>query len=211
MNLENLKNPVEAKKTVENDSEQIAKDAMEVNKADSISVEELNNLKSVERKSADEKIAAIREIVGTETSSKTASIEAQPVMEEKTEEKKEGGMFSKLKSLFNKELSPEERAQKNNKKADEFIRNLTHIKSFDTGLGGLGNFSGGVDNSLDFLNGCNPETVNSIGEKLAELSKVNKDIDNVSAGPEKVALTIKKRDLTLGIASGVRRAMKEAA
>jgi len=106
-------------------------------------------------------------------------------------------------------LSPEERAARNNKRADEFIRSLTHIKSFDTGLGGLGNFSGGVDSSLDFLADADPQVVKEISEKMAELTEINRQMSKLEVGPEKGKLAKRRIELTTGITSGVRRAINK--
>jgi|GEM_PF-2461184 len=102
-------------------------------------------------------------------------------LEPQTKEQEErAGFFknigNKIKGAFaSKELSPQDQLVKD-------IRDLTHFTTSNAGLGGLGNISGGGFAGLSAI----AERYGIPEEKISDIGKLQKEVDDMDNGTEKV-------------------------
>jgi hypothetical protein len=108
------------------------------------------------------------------------------------------GLGEKLKGFMRgKELSPQDQLQQD-------IHALTHFTSSNAGMGGLGNFSSGGFKGLSAIAeryAIAPETITSI-------TTLQKEIEDMDNGPEKVEAMKNLRDQKMAVMQHMRNAVE---
>lgn len=151
---------------------------------------EEKDIKNVDQTQGGMTEAAYNKKVG-ETQAQVAQIQEEKVPQAKQ------SFFGKLKGAFEKltAVSPEKQIAKLKERLAEDIKDLTHIKTMDSGLGGgLGNFGGG-----SFWTGLS-KSYGIPEDKIKAITDALKQYDDLPQGDAKVAflkeLNTKKFEIT---------------
>lgn len=166
------------------------------------SLEKNETAKSIESLKEDPK--TIRELADQALHGVSEGLERLKALEPQTEEQEiRTGFFKniglKLKSAFiGKELSLQDQLVKD-------IRDLTHFSTSNAGLGGLGNISGGGFAGLSTI----AERYGIPESKINTIGNIQKEVDSMDNGPDKVAKLKELNKLKLSVTQDMRASIEK--